>query len=57
VTARQDGGNYTVTMENRLNYAAFALKSASVDSIISRGANSMRKDLERRAHIAIARAV
>ena len=53
----QTGGahNPTVTMHNKLSYAAFAMKSEKVPSIISRGMNAMRKDLERRAHIAIAR--
>jgi hypothetical protein len=48
----------SVELHNRLRYAAMAFKSKgrqTVDNIISRGTNSMRKDLERRAGVAIAR--
>lgn len=51
------GEDISVTLHNRLSYAAAAMKSTSVDSIISRGTTSMRKDLERRAKIKIAGAV
>ena len=46
----------SVTMHNRLRYASDAMKSENVPTIISRGANAMRKDLERRAKVKIARA-
>lgn len=48
-----DDSNPSVTMHNRLTYASLALKGDKVDSILSRGINSFRKDLNRRAKISI----
>ena len=49
--------NPSVTLHNKLKYAAFAMKSEKVGTIMSRGLNAFRKDLSRRAHIAIAKGI
>lgn len=49
----------TITLTNKLNYAdqAFKIKGrATVDNIMRRAANAMRKDLERRAKATLAEA-
>jgi hypothetical protein len=58
ITAGGDAGNPQILMHNKLRYAAFAFKTKgqqTVDTIIARGTTSMRKDLEKRAGVAIAR--
>lgn len=58
VSVRQgnDPQNPTVTMNNKLKYVAFALKSDSIDGIMSKGMRNMERLLEKRAKIALERA-
>jgi hypothetical protein len=50
VIVNDTANQVSVVLWNKLHYAAFALKADKIESIVSRGMNSFRKDTERRLY-------